>query len=91
MEQTVWSSTALRPTWRENALSAAANGPTSKGSSIAVKKSIIGSFRSHRVRGLPLIVVDDLVESGATLRAAAIALRSGGGDPLANIAAVVLN
>jgi len=65
-------------------------GPTMKAAPPAVKASIAGTFSAHGVPDGPLLVIDDIVETGATLAAAAQGLNAAGAGELAFFAAVVL-
>ena len=74
-----------------NCLIKAVAGPKMKAARPALKASIGGTFSAHGVPHGPLLVIDDVVETGATLAAAAQALRAAGAGELAFLAAVVLN
>jgi hypothetical protein len=67
------------------------HGPKMKGAPPAVKAQIQGAFDAHDVPKGPLVVVDDLVESGATLAAARHALRAAGAGKLVYIAGLWLD
>jgi len=62
----------------------------SKGAAVEAKQSMVGTFEARPGHRGPVVVVDDLVESGATFGAAAAALRSVGCRAVANVAAVAL-
>ena len=74
-----------------NTLTKPVAGPKMQGAPPAVKAQMQGAFVARNVPEGLLLVVDDLVESGATLAAAGEALRTAGADEIVYIAAVVLD
>lgn len=61
-----------------NCLRKGVAGPMMKGATPAVKATIGGTLSAQDLPDGPLLVIDDLVESGAALAAAARALRAAG-------------
>jgi predicted amidophosphoribosyltransferase len=66
-------------------------GPKMKAAPPAIKASIVGTLAAHDVPDGPLLVIDDVVETGATLAAAAQALRAAGAGELEFLVGVVLD
>ncbi len=46
------------------------------------ESNVAGAFRAHGCRGVPVVIIDDVVTTGATLRAARDALESVGARPV---------